>query len=88
MGPGTATGSSDARTSGHARARGRGAPEPSGRARSAQVIRRGYAIVRRVRDNRIVRDPKQVRVNDQITAEVGQGKIRAIVMKDEDDLFA
>lgn len=51
------------------------------------VLRRGYAIVRRSRDGRIVRDPKHVRLNDQITAQLAEGRIRAIVVKDEEDLF-
>jgi len=52
------------------------------------VLRRGYAIVRRARDGRLVRDPRQVRTNDHITAQVAEGRIRAVVVKDEEDLFA
>ncbi len=53
-----------------------------------RVLQRGYAIVRRARDGRILRNPRQVRINDQITAQLAEGSLRAFVARNEDDLFS
>ncbi len=52
------------------------------------VLRRGYAIVRRARDGAVLRDPKQARANEHILAELARGRLRAIVVRDEEDLFS
>jgi len=51
------------------------------------VLARGYSIVKRIRDGRIVVRPGQVRPNEQVRIDLSEGRLRAVVVKDEEDFL-
>ncbi len=53
------------------------------------ILRKGYAIVRRTRDDRVVPEVKQLRKNEAISVQLRDGSRRAIVTDDDaPDLFS
>lgn len=48
------------------------------------TLNRGYAVVRRVADGRLVKAARQLRAGEHIEAELAEGKIEAIVEKTDD----
>ncbi|MEQ8820642.1 MAG: exodeoxyribonuclease VII large subunit [Sumerlaeia bacterium] len=51
------------------------------------VLKKGYAIVRRGRDGKVVVKPGQVRQGEALETEFAQGTIRSVVIDDQPDLF-
>jgi len=52
------------------------------------VLARGFAIVSRVRDGRVVYKPTQARLGEHVRIELHEGRLRAVVVKDEEDFLA
>lgn len=52
-----------------------------------RVLQRGYAVVRRARDNRILRNVNDVKINEHIRAQLANGYLRAVVIADQKDFF-
>ncbi|OPZ16249.1 MAG: Exodeoxyribonuclease 7 large subunit [candidate division BRC1 bacterium ADurb.BinA364] len=51
------------------------------------VLARGYSIVKRARDGRIVKSQGQARPGEHLRIELSEGRLRAAVIKDEDDFL-
>lgn len=53
----------------------------------ALILRKGYAIVRRAKDDRLVTDAAALKPGTQVRTQLAGGVFRSVVMKDEADLF-
>lgn len=51
------------------------------------VLQRGYSIVSRARDGRVLTSDRQVRIADHVRIQLAQGELRATVIPRGDDLF-
>ncbi|MCX7013077.1 MAG: exodeoxyribonuclease VII large subunit, partial [Candidatus Sumerlaeota bacterium] len=51
------------------------------------VLARGFAIVSRVRDGRVIYKPAQARLGEHVRIELHEGRLRAVVVKDEEDFL-
>jgi exodeoxyribonuclease VII large subunit len=51
------------------------------------VLERGYSIVTRARDNRVVSRKGQLRVSDHVNIHVANGQLRGQILPDGDDMF-
>lgn len=51
------------------------------------VLARGYSIVTRARDGRVVVRPGQARPNEHVRIELSEGRLRAVVVRDEEDFL-
>ena len=52
------------------------------------VLGRGYAIVSRARDGRVITRPNQVKVYEQVKLELSEGQLRATVVPDQEDFLS
>ena len=51
------------------------------------VLARGYSIVTRSRDGKVVVRPGQARLDEQVKIQLSEGRLRAVVVRDEEDFL-
>jgi exodeoxyribonuclease VII large subunit len=52
------------------------------------VLGRGYSIVTRARDEKVIVRPGQARLDEQIRIQLSEGRLRAVVVRDEEDFLS